>query len=184
MIKRALRLGACLVLTTVGCSWNNIGFTPSPIPSEMLTNTPTALATITATPTAIFTLSPQEQDLQHAGIVGLLENNGGCELPCFWGVTPGQSTLDESGGMLSSAGVYLYESTSADEISRGWVTYLVADGFLMAEDTYFWLQSQFVTDNEVVKFVRVDSNGSSDRFPPSPEFKQVWVDFAPEMIIA
>ena len=54
--------------------------TPSIIPSSTLTST------FTWTPAS--TLSPKDA---HALVEGLVENNGGCELPCFWGITPGKT---------------------------------------------------------------------------------------------
>jgi hypothetical protein len=56
--------------------------------------TPTPFSTSTLTPTSIliwtpvFTLSPQKA---HAFVRNLLENNGGCELPCWWGMVPGKT---------------------------------------------------------------------------------------------
>ncbi|MDH5507610.1 MAG: hypothetical protein OEZ02_10350, partial [Anaerolineae bacterium] len=34
-------------------------------------------------------------------ILDLLENNGGCRLPCFWGITPGETTWSEAYALLA-----------------------------------------------------------------------------------
>jgi len=57
----------------------------TPIPA---TPTRTPHPTRTPRPTPVPTRTADEQ---RALIVDMLETNGGCELPCWWGVTPGQS---------------------------------------------------------------------------------------------
>lgn len=59
--------------------------TPNPTP------TPTAQPTATETPVAIPTPSGQNDN---AKVLWLLETNNGCQLPCWWGITPGQTTWD------------------------------------------------------------------------------------------
>lgn len=70
--------------------------TPSPLPTETTEPTLTPSLTQTATrhpsPTPSMTPLPtfSPTDAQ-AVIIDLLENNAGCLLPCWWGVTPGQT---------------------------------------------------------------------------------------------
>lgn len=45
------------------------------------------------------TLSP---DSVRALITGLLSNNGGCRLPCWWGITPGRTTWQEARSFLET----------------------------------------------------------------------------------
>jgi hypothetical protein len=65
--------------------------TPSPTlkPTYTSSFTPTLLPTSTPRPT----LSPEEAEKL---VLSLFENNGGCELPCWWGITPGVTTLQEA----------------------------------------------------------------------------------------
>jgi hypothetical protein len=65
--------------------------TPSPTskPTYTSTFTPTLLPTSTPWPT----LSPKEAEKL---VLSLFENNGGCELPCWWGIIPGVTTLPET----------------------------------------------------------------------------------------
>ncbi|GIK57231.1 MAG: hypothetical protein BroJett015_28940 [Chloroflexota bacterium] len=59
---------------------------------------PTSTPTITPAPT----LSPeQEGDF----LSSLMSDNGGCELPCWWGVTPGQTGEQEARDLFASQGV-------------------------------------------------------------------------------
>ncbi|MDO9302310.1 MAG: hypothetical protein Q7T89_13050, partial [Anaerolineales bacterium] len=55
------------------------------------TNTPTLIPTLTWTP--LPTLSAQEVNTK---IKELLETNGGCELPCWWGITPYKTSWPEA----------------------------------------------------------------------------------------
>lgn len=64
-----------------------------------LTLTPiTATPTPSLTPTAIPTLSV---DQARKKMLDLLANNGGCRLPCLWGITPGKSTYQEAQTVLA-----------------------------------------------------------------------------------
>jgi len=46
-------------------------------------------------------LSPDEED---ALLVNELENNGGCELPCWWGITPGETHWEDAQQLFLSYG--------------------------------------------------------------------------------
>lgn len=55
------------------------------------------------TPTFVPTLTPRptlsSQDAQVA-VLKLISNNGGCNLPCWWGLTPGKTTWQEARNFL------------------------------------------------------------------------------------
>lgn len=64
---------------------------PAPTASSMPpTATPLLQVTSTATalPTMVSTLTPEEK---WESIQQLFETNGGCQLPCFWGIAPGET---------------------------------------------------------------------------------------------
>jgi hypothetical protein len=65
----------------------------SPVPSPTPTPRPTA------TPTG---LGPQE--LQ-AFVSHMLQTNGGCELPCWWGIVSGETTWEDVGDYFSAQGI-------------------------------------------------------------------------------
>lgn len=79
--------------------------TAFPATSTLLANsaTPTPVATETPnptlTPTTVPTLPVEDARQQ---LLGLLANNGGCHLPCLWGVMPGKSTYQEAQVILAS----------------------------------------------------------------------------------
>lgn len=79
-----------------------VGVSPSGIVPQTASpaDTPTAIpgtATFVPTPTVVPTLSEIEAQQY---VSELLETNGGCKLPCFWGIEPGKSTEEEAVTML------------------------------------------------------------------------------------
>jgi len=66
---------------------------PSPSPTTIPTSTRTPKPTVTPTWVALSTLPPAEA---LAKVKELLETNGGCELPCWWGIRPGKTTWKEA----------------------------------------------------------------------------------------
>jgi hypothetical protein len=108
-----------LVLLAGGCS-KPIYFN-STTPSKVLITTPITLVhpsqTFTATPslTALPSLlsrssptwtpvPPLPYDKAQAVLTELYINNGGCELPCWWGITPGKNTWQQINTLLSPLG--------------------------------------------------------------------------------
>ena len=98
----------CLALTGCGSGVSATSAVPiAPAPAQthlpfstpteqpLPTNSPVALITATTTPPATPepTLPPLPTSANSAlQIWRLLANNGGCRLPCFWGITPGKTT--------------------------------------------------------------------------------------------
>lgn len=75
---------------------------------------PTVVPTLpTFTPTFISTLSVEDARQR---LLDLLANNGGCQLPCLWGITPGKSSyLEAHSIMISLSGIA--ETVHPDSIS-------------------------------------------------------------------
>jgi hypothetical protein len=79
-------------------------FTPSP--SRTLPPRPT-LQEITPTyksPTLIPYLSLTVEE-REKWVKKMLQNNGGCELPCWWGIMPGQTTIQAMKEIFASEGI-------------------------------------------------------------------------------
>lgn len=72
---------------------------PTPKSTEALTLTPSPTATFAWTP--VPTLAP---DAALEALLQLYNNNGGCELPCWWGITPGKTTWAEARTKLAPLG--------------------------------------------------------------------------------
>jgi hypothetical protein len=69
--------------------------TPSLLPEQ--TSTPTVTPSPTDGPTLIPTLPADDAN---RALLELLTDNGGCRLPCFWGITPGKNSFQEAVGIL------------------------------------------------------------------------------------
>ncbi len=105
--------------------------TPGPVPA---THTP--CPTQTPMPTLVPTLTADEE---RAFVVEMLETNGGCELPCWWGVTPGETTWQAvkdqfglyygHGDTRSDGTVYHYGPTYGLSPERTW-NYYIAHTFV------------------------------------------------------
>ena len=67
-----------------------------------LTHTPTPVPT--STPTPFPTLEPKEKQ---AFIQEMLESNSGCELPCWWSITPGETSWEEMRSFFTTQGISL-----------------------------------------------------------------------------
>lgn len=84
------------VLAAAGCS----GTATSPSASPSATTSPTPTRTPRPpTPTPAIRaeyLTPMPQPQLDTTLVNLFETNADCELPCWWGITPGTSTLNDA----------------------------------------------------------------------------------------
>lgn len=86
--------------------------TPSPTHKSTATSLPTATATFTLTPRPTKTPTPLPPtwtplptlpaDEARDRVAGLFKNNGGCSLPCWWGITPGKTTWQEAKSFLEA----------------------------------------------------------------------------------
>lgn len=105
--------------------------TPAAMPTETVTATPTTsptptpvipTATIATTPIPTLrstlpplpTIAPQQRGQVYNG---LINSNGGCELPCWWGFQLGNVTSDKVRQIYTSLGAYIYEQQYSDGYS-------------------------------------------------------------------
>jgi hypothetical protein len=73
-------------------------------PRSMFTTPTLVHKTITLTPTQNLTPTPTTPEVRATltisdsvtNVLSLLKNNGGCELPCVWGIVPGKTKLDDA----------------------------------------------------------------------------------------
>jgi hypothetical protein len=134
-------LGSLLLFEFMGCNraekFPQIVSTPTteqPVSMESTTQqigTPTATPTLTPIPTSTqtptYTPRPPTSTPQSTlspikakeAIFKLLENNGGCQLPCIWGITPGLTERKTAWGSLAKFGSKLFDSEQHISISRG-----------------------------------------------------------------
>ncbi len=95
---------ALVVVSGCGRSVPNPGTLPSPTPTPLASTSTLAYTTTpnpTDTPTSIPTLTTKQAGSQ---LLELLGRNGGCHLPCLWGITPGKSVYQEAFTVLTPLG--------------------------------------------------------------------------------
>ena len=80
---------------------------------------PSKTPTPTLTPTITVTWVPPT--LNDYSIQTLIDTNGNCELPCWWGLVPGVTTKEQSLSFLGKVGIDNYKS-------RGQVAQINSDG--------------------------------------------------------
>lgn len=77
---------------------------PSPAFSDktnipmVVTSSPLQESTQTPIPILHTVTAPTKDDYTY--LINLLNNNGNCHLPCFWGITPGKSVFEEAKSIL------------------------------------------------------------------------------------
>ena len=79
-----------------------VPYTSTPVPSPILTQT--ALPDLTPATTPSPTDIPERVT---EFVLEMLETNGDCDLPCFWGITPGETSWTELEKELTAAGLML-----------------------------------------------------------------------------
>jgi hypothetical protein len=104
MMNRNILILVVLLLVLAACApvvnQSDAASTGEATPTAALP-TQTATTQIVDTPSYAPTLEPTERD---ALIYSFLANNGGCEYPCFWGITPGVSAWEDTRNYLASFG--------------------------------------------------------------------------------
>jgi hypothetical protein len=105
-----------VTLTTVSESILNPTYTDAESPLTPRTFTPTS---IPSTLTPLPTLSPEDaQEL----VLDLLKNNSDCSLPCWWGITPGETNRNIAKQFLATFAFQIGQGESG-EITENGVTY-------------------------------------------------------------
>jgi len=111
--------------------------------------------TATQTQTPSGKLSPKAQDI----VIALSEDNGGCELPCFWGITSGQTAWKDANAFISQINRVDHLDDYPDGLKDGLETYHVGldmyDGtHTMISDLWFFIEDDVVQRLEVEIYAR------------------------------
>jgi hypothetical protein len=121
----------------------------------------TRTATQTYTPTSTWTSEPSTPTLgptltgndTEKLVLDLLENNGGCNLPCWWGFTPGKTTWEPARNFFLSHGMHV-------------ISYLEGaynTGFEVDKDN-FGIYVSFFIENDVIKVISAGSQSYSSPY--------------------
>jgi len=157
----ALVIAALTCLT--GCS-----VSPS-APGEMLLPTITPPSTVASSPSPeLPTHAPMPPTLtadeKHAYVMEMLTTNGGCDLPCWWGVTPGQSDWQ---------GVVDYFVTRGD----GFYFNLLSTQGLY----HYYILHTFTERYGVVQSIEVRSESLDNT---SSQFAQDWAHYSLDQVLS
>jgi hypothetical protein len=120
--------GLVLIVLATGCVPSaRETETPQPMstatPTEALTYTPTSAPTaVSKNPPSTIPTLPEGQAKDQ--LLDLLANNGECQLPCLWGITPGKTTNLEARAILLPLSAISILTHLADDSPDGiWMIY-------------------------------------------------------------
>lgn len=83
--------------------------TETPVATPPITSSPTLRPTARPTTTVLPTLSLSDAQML---VIGLLQDNGGCSFPCWFGFTPGISSFSETREFVASFAGYFQKNSS------------------------------------------------------------------------
>lgn len=85
--------------------------------STWISATPSENIITTALPLATWTPAPTLSDIEAERMIqSLLKNNGGCRLPCWWGIIPGKTTWEEARQFLSTFATSIVQGSFSQTI--------------------------------------------------------------------
>ncbi len=150
------------------------GGTPTASPTVAATATSTAAAAPTATPTA--TPAPTlTADQEMAFVREMLATNGGCELPCWWGITPGETGYQEMWDHFSSQGILVHYSPRH---KQGYLAFSIPD-----EHPDYGLDAGFDISEGMVNSITVSAQLISPSSEAADRFTQHWRSYGWDQIM-
>lgn len=147
----ALLVGCALQSKPIETTKPTMEYSVSETPHFVVTATETTPPSASmATSTNVATLPPNEA-LEK--LLDLYENNGECELPCWWGVTPGVTTWEEVYERLAPLG-YVAPPIVHENITRYEFEFAVPTE--LSSLGYFW--PELAVKNDVVTAISINSS--------------------------
>lgn len=140
--------------------------TPVPSPTP-ISPTSTFMSTVTVMPTLSATLEPEQAK---ETIRTLLQDSVDCEAPCFWGILPGKTTLEEVTNAFTHLGLSLKYTTTLDGKDFYAVNYNLDNGIEISP--------VIAIQNNIVKSLDVGINDTSQAGSP-----RKWSAYSPETLI-
>lgn len=137
--------------------------TKSPLPTATITHVPTQ--------TAILPIHTMQPELAKETINTLLQQPGDCKAPCFWGITPGKTTLNDARNIFSHFALPIQSISGNEDSGIYQVDY--------SPDTDLSLSIIFSAQDKVVSNIRILI---------TPEIKsegipRLWLAYSPETLI-
>lgn len=147
---------------------------PTHTATSTATNTPTKTKfPPTSTPTPTTTPAPTLSAIEEGEFLSaLLSGNAGCELPCWWGVTPGQTSIQAARDLFASQGIDDW-TVSFDG------TYVIIGLGYPRNDGYHshHVLVEFRLKRDIVQIVSVDGGNRGEEFRPL--FIRDWQLYSP-----
>lgn len=178
-----LSLVSCSNPIEVSPTVTSVGFEASPTPTKRPSPEPTEprMPRITPThaPTPIPTITPTsfstlESQAKLNYIVEALKTNQSCELPCWWGITPGKTTWDE---MVTS---FTARSIRVSGEQEGQL-----DLGITVENKYVQptIDVVFQNENGLVKGIDISTAGYNYVLA-QPQYDNVWKDYVLAQVLS
>lgn len=146
----------------------------TPIPTIQLpTLSPTGIrltSSATSTTTPLPTLTKEDSQKM---ILDLINNNGGCRLPCWWGIIPGKTRWSEAETFLNHLGL----NTHGGRIVDGEL-YHEVQAIDFINHVIFNQNSYFEADS-LVSRIEIESQGNYDPV----YFREAWAQYSPDEIV-
>lgn len=144
--------------------------TRTPVPT--MTPSPTPAPTATRTPVLHPTLEAEQME---AFITEMLADNGGCELPCWWGVTPGETSWETVRQYFSEQGIQVLED--------GTLALRYQSGQYQGQWTYTDLiEVNIHQDEDIVQ--RIEVQNSQYQSPLQERFTSLWQRYALQPLLS
>lgn len=179
-----------LVYTVTGCqsrsteinpaaptSTKKISQTLSPTHTHIPTSTPTPTPTLTpvtpsptTTPTSPPTMTHQERNVY---IRELQKANAGCQLPCWWGITPGKTSWKDAEEMLKHLGDRIVSNIEPD----GSVIHGTSGFNYEGEELYY--NRVYIERDGIVDSIHILSIAESNEVA----FQSIWESYDPRLLI-
>jgi extradiol dioxygenase family protein len=136
-------------------------------PTETVTQHP--ILTLTPSRTVPIPLPTLNPDQAEQTILALMQGNGGCSIPCFWGIIPGVSDFDQTVGFLEHLG---------ENVSRYGTDPINYDWYITFRDK-MRIHLTFQEENDKVRNISVRINHLNS---PVLEYSD-WMGFRPDTIL-
>jgi hypothetical protein len=137
--------------------------TPTPFATPLLAPTPDITLTRaiqpTATETPIAIPTPPDGEITQQAL-WLFETNNGCQLPCWWGIVPGETEGSIAEEFLSRFDPVIYRTSSTPGLEYYEATIPLPTDVFAEERT----QLRFLTQNGIVQYI--DTDVSMGNTPP------------------
>lgn len=145
---------------------------PSNTPTDVLT-TPTS-SKLAPTFTPVSTLSAEQEGTL---LSSLLANNGGCELPCWWGITPGLTGVVEARDIFVLQGVEDWVESFDGTYALIGLGYPRVDSSTYSRDVIV----QFGLENNQIQYIYVDGGYRQEELRTL--FIQDWQSYSPTSML-